>query len=297
MKKEDGLKFDPVKELAVHAGIRTGIFPAPNSSVFRYVSLRDERAWRLLECTILESKISLTTPVSFNDPFDSNPVIVSDVSFREMARALNDLPINGVPLGDKKIFDSSGREVTDSELEKRTLRSIADTFVRDNAPKMASFCRRISSQLLWSHYANSYRGLAYHFAYSGRPESGLRHIRPVEYSRQRPIILASEMLDVIQATGQSSALYQLNMSFERKAFLTKSIEWSYEEEERLLYRADVVDFEPSELAAIIIGPHFSDEHLAKLRSIVEKRPRPLRTYRAKLAESDYAIEVDWANRL
>jgi len=87
------------------------------------------------------------------------------------------------------------------------------------------------------------------------------------------------------------------MSFERKAFLTKSIEWSYEEEERLLYRADVVDFEPSELAAIIIGPHFSDEHLAKLRLIVEKRSRPLRIYRAKLAESDYAIEVDWANRL
>jgi hypothetical protein len=279
---------DLINELALISASRTGAFPAPNTSLFRYVGMRDPRSWQMLENTVLQNKIPLTTSVSFNDPFDSNPVVVSNLSFAEIGDVLGGLP--------SKVVNEEGRLVLDTELEKRVVKVISESFVRTSSPKVASFCRRISSQLLWAHYANSYKGLVYHFAPSGSPGSALHHIYPVEYERQRPIILASEMLDILRPPGEDKfgVIYRLR-AFERKAYLTKSVEWSYEEEERLLVRVGEASFDPHELVAIIIGPHFSDEDLKKLTSIVAKRSRPLRIYRARLADSDYAIEIDWAH--
>ncbi|OKO87652.1 hypothetical protein AC629_13400 [Bradyrhizobium sp. NAS80.1] len=288
-----------MKELAVLSATRTGAFSEPNTSLFRYVGMRDARAWEFLEYTVLQHKIPLTTSVSFNDPFDSNPVVVSDISFEEIGKALDGLPFNSPILSmSGKVVDEAGQPISNADLEKRVVDLLSESFVRMNSPRVASFCRRISSQLLWAHYANSYRGLAYHFVTSGSPESSLTTlVRPVKYERQRPIILVSEILDILHQVGKETpgTLYQLRASFERKAYLTKSIEWAYEEEERLLLKDSEARFEPHELAAIIVGPHFSDDHFARLKAIIAKRSRRLRIYRARLADSDYAIEIDWAN--
>lgn len=162
-------EFDPIREMAKFAAMRTGAIPPLNTSLFRYVSLWSDRSWGLLECTILRDKIPLTTPVTFNDPFDSNPVVVSDVSLSEIDRVIKELPGLGLPLVDIQLSLNDGRLATKAEVEEHAIRSIAETLIRQQSPKIASFCRRISSQLLWAHYADSYKGLAYHFVVSAHP--------------------------------------------------------------------------------------------------------------------------------
>lgn len=283
--------------LATLAGDRAGVGVAPNTSLFRYVAIprgdKDAgRFWKLVEETVLENKIPLTTPVSFNDPFDSSPITVNDVSLDEVARVVKDVPVNA------DVADESGRVLNEAEKRQHILEVISKTIVHMNGPRSASFCRRISSQLLWAHYAGSYSGFAYHFAVSGSSNSALQFVHPVDYKHQRPIILASEILDLLDSNVSPQAGLRLQNIFDRKAYLTKSSEWSYEEEERLLFRrkGDAM-FEPCELPSIVIGPRFTDENLTKLRALVALRSRPLRLYRARLAESDYAIEVDWVNPL
>jgi hypothetical protein len=292
--------FNPLDQLTIYSGSQTGAFPARKTSLFRYVSMRGDHAWSLLEKTVLQNIIPLITSENLNDPFDGNPIIVNDITFDDFAAFQDAAPVDkdGKPFLSIRttVTRPDGTIATEAEKEAIAARIVMESFVeRNRGTKIASFCRRISSQLLWSHYANAYKGLAYHFTTSGNAKSVLVRVRPVRYERQRPIILISEMLDIL-ASPSHNHLFQRNMSFERRAYLTKSIEWSYEEEERLISHDESdAAFESDELTAIIVGPRFSEDDLVKLKSVVAKRSRPLKIFRARVSESDYAIEVEWSN--
>lgn len=173
------------------------------------------------------------------------------------------------------------------------IKSISSALITSgDVTHIASFSRRISSQLLWSHYAGGYKGLAYHFVIRPNISTVFRIISSVTYDRQRPIVLLSEMLERLPP-NETNHLNQV--SFFRRAFLTKSVEWSYEEEERLLSRLNEVIFHPRELAGLIVGPRFSSDALIRLKAITERRSTPLPIYQAKLSDTDYAIDVQWTN--
>lgn len=300
----NGEPFDLIKHAALFAASQTGLFPAPNVSLFRYVSLRNDNAWALLEKTVLEHVLPLTTSDSFNDPFDGNPIIVNDAAPDQIAALLSAVPIadgsgNRVSTDFNlvKVARPDGTILSNSEVEQYALDLVEKSYIaRNKQARVASFCRRISSQLLWSHYADGYRGLAYHFRVSTDPQSSLRRVYPVRYEKQRPILLMSELLDMLHAQG-TNAITQLHLSFSQRAYLTKSIEWAYEEELRLLGAERESTFQPNELASLIIGPKFPDAQLARLKEIISRRTTPLRIFKARTALTDYAIEIDWSTLL
>lgn len=288
-----------IRDAAFFAATQTGMFPSPRSSLFRYVGMRSQESWQFLEKTILESKLSLTTPDRFNDPFDSDPCYVNDVSIEELMRraTIQDTQGNVVKWTETTQIHGPKGTLSKPEMEHLVRQVVEAETKRVNRRRfIASFCRRISSQLLWAHYAASYRGIAYHFVARGPTMSPISDVRPVRYERQRPIILLSEILDRFDPPPQAE-ITQQHLSFYRRAYLTKSIEWSYEEEERLINDQAEVVFDPRELASVIVGPRCSPEDVARLEEIVSRRSRALPIYRAKVAESDYAIEVEWSKSL
>lgn len=294
--------FDPIRHMALYAASQVGLFPPPNTSLFRYVSMRDERSWAFLEKTVLENLLPLTPSDSFNDPFDGNPIIINGASSDQIVQLLKggSLPDGkgdriSVDFNAVSIVRSDGSVLSSAEVEQAAIVSARQSFIEGNKKtRVASFCRRISSQLLWSHYADGYRGLAYHFVVSNEEKSSFFKVHPVRYERQRPILFLREMLDhILRPFDLNTAFFQ-HRSFSQRAYLTKSIEWAYEEEERLLDRKEYAVLLEGELASIIVGPRFSDHQLNRLKEINSRRSKPLKIFRAQTALTDFGIEIEWS---
>jgi hypothetical protein len=115
---------------------------------------------------------------------------------------------------------------------------------------------------------------------------------------QRPVIMLSEMMDHVRTIG-SGDLGLSWFSFEQRCFLTKSLEWDYEEEERLIKQGGIceISFPDRELVSIIVGPRFPQDDLERLKAIIANRKRPLKLLRAQSAATSYAVEVDWETNL
>ena len=211
------------------------------------------------------------------------------------------LTLQGIP-ADFETLDvvyRDGRRVPKKQLEERAKQFFQTQMEERNQQcHIASFSRRISSELQWSHYAEGYKGLAYHFV-TQQPVrgSGFRYLRPVRYSSQRPIVLLSEQMDQIKSLHTSS-FAQTWLSFEQRSFLTKSLEWAYEEEERIIkQRVSEISFLERELVSIIIGPRFPEFDVERLKAIIGKRNRPVKLFRAQSSPTSYAVEVRWDNDL
>jgi hypothetical protein len=293
-------EFEDVKSAALYAAANTGLFPKSKTSLFRYVSMRGI-AWELLEKTLLTNALPLSRTVDLNDPFDSNPVIVDDTipsDISDFAKEL--LTLQGIPADFEKlhVVYPDERRVPKEQLEERAKQFFQTQMeARNKQCHIASFSRRISSELQWSHYAEGYKGLAYHFVTQPVEGSGFSHLRTVRYANQRPIVLLSELMDQIKSL-RTSSFVQGWLSFEQRSFLTKSLEWAYEEEERILKQGvSEISFLERELVSIIIGPRFPESDVARLRTIIGKRNRPVKLFRAQSSPTSYAVEVRWDNDL
>jgi hypothetical protein len=288
---------------ALYAASNTGLFPQEKTSIYRFVGLRSEDSWRQLENTVLNSVMPLSIASALNDPFEANPVIVNDTTPADLASFMKRAWAPGGTLSALKFGDelSAITKIDDPrfqtpELQAKLLDKLLSLMVfRNERCHVGSFSRRISSELQWSHYANGYKGIAYHFVTRSSADSGFRYLRSVKYSTQRPIILVSEIMDQMNASFGSDEFTRAWLSFEQRSFLTKSKEWAYEEEERIVRQDESeMRFLASELISIILGPRFPRENLGRLRSIVSKRSRPIRIFAASVSATTYSIEVDWS---
>lgn len=195
-------------------------------------------------------RIRFTPPDQLNDPFDSNP-FVSD-AFSPAALASTSLSRNTTEwlerngadilaeLGVISFANGPSQQLFETSRIAETLNSIKDPDARAFAIEMSMFTARTTLQqvcgvlslterpaniLMWTHYAANHRGLVLGFdgthRFFSRPgwthaSVDLAAANRVMYSRNRPEF--RYMTDVTKTA----------------AFLTKSLEWEYECEWRML---------------------------------------------------------------
>jgi DUF2971 family protein len=100
-----------------------------------------------------------------------------------------------------------------------------------------SLAEKPDSLLMWSHYADSHRGFVFEFdtSHAFFSRFGSDRLKKVRYSQQRPIFESPQVLQ--------------NMNAIETILLTKSIEWEYEQEWRMLVplvKADKVSGGPQD---------------------------------------------------
>ncbi|QDM17556.1 DUF2971 domain-containing protein [Tardiphaga sp. vice278] len=290
---------------ALYAASHAGMMPQPKSSVFRYVSMKGDDAWSFLETTLLTNTLPLAASTILNDPFEASPVILNDTTTAEIAASIKrftirqgnaDVPID---LDKLQVAGPDGASLGPEALAKRTQELFEGMIAQRNRQcHIASFSRRISSELQWSHYADGHKGIAYHFVPTSSTESEFKGLKTVKYARQRPIVFLSELIDQISIEPTSNKFVLSWLSYEERSFLAKSTEWSYEEEERVIKQnVGSMSFLESELMSIIVGPRFNDENVSRLKAVVAKRRRPIKIYRAAPSQTDYSIEIKWSDPL
>ena len=86
---------------------------------------------------------------------------------------------------------------------------------------LLSYSKRITDPVIWSHYADSHRGIALGFDFYDSAPS------PVTYAQDKPILYAAEIVAVRESRRETAAAFVF-----RTGYLTKASSWAYEEEYR-----------------------------------------------------------------
>lgn len=249
------------------------------SRLFRYKYLPfDEGSLRVIS----EGTLKYTHPADFNDPFEST--LAYDL------KSLNDFPKSGLF---KKVGDFQGlspaKRIQKQSQWRHMLQSNVESggFTRDILKNIGilSLSRNPVSPLMWAHYADCHRGFLVEFdiniATTNQNELLPICPFPVIYAQDRP------QIDLADRDNWQDCI------------LTKSEEWSYEEEERVIDHDRGPGIHPYNrnkfLSSVIAGARLSDEHFEMLKHAVNdasiQADRDIKIYRAQLSNKHYKVFV------
>jgi len=238
------------------------------------------------EENLKKRQIYFPTPSELNDPFDcAVPFKLTDSTNEELGIAFH---MFSDPLEDKKVI--SDQYLTDGKPDKRLGVDIDHLAKRVNNiqlnyfQKMGVACfsdspsQKPDNILLWSHYANGHKGFCLEFDTSFPPFQGLEiDMQEVKYKTEYP------------STSSVSAV--IGGKIWINALITKSNEWSYEHEWRLIVDkgATVCNYDPKALTAIYFGCLMPIDQKEKIVQIL--KGSPTRCYEMIRSNTTYTVEI------
>lgn len=235
---------------------------------------------------ISEGTIRLSSPVDFNDPFDSTPAF-DPASIDEWVKRRPDLFYKA-----GKVFNiSPAKRIMDKGKMTQNIHRVVGSGEWSKAlmKTFGVFCvsRNPCNALMWAHYADDHKGFLVEFKIDFSARTPKRLLEPmipipVSYTNERPIIDWS--------TGEKN--------FEQY-LLTKSEDWAYEEEERILDTKTGPGFYPYSrelfLNSVTAGVKMSDPDFELLKKTVyeasEATGKQIPLYRAKLSTTSYKVYI------
>lgn len=145
-----------------------------------------------------------------------------------------------------------------------------------------SFATSAKNLLLWSHYADSHKGVCLVYETAKDLDTFIKAL-PVAYSKSFPVINYTP---------------EIEGELIKKAFLTKACEWQYEKERRIFQKdraGHYMAFSPCALVGLILGAKISPADEAMVRDLlIEREARrhpPVRLYRAVCQDHEYSVKI------
>ena len=266
------------------------------SMLYKFKAVSHEKP-HILEDIIVHSKLYLSSPETFNDPFDMKPRVSVEGNLSDLLTKINSLPAPSPQAKQdalkraRTIWREHGWPGIANEFR---IQESAYALFRETGVFCFSTCSTASdhreasresgprNNLMWSHYGDSHRGICLQFQVSKYPVI-LRRLVRVTYSDKFPEI------NWISPTFKQECLY---------AATNKHSRWSYENEWRILQlnsAGSCVHFEPSLLSGIILGAKVSEKSIEEIIQMLAKRDEmglpPLKIYRAEMKPGSYQIGI------
>ena len=290
---------------------------------------------------VLNNKVvRFTQPIAFNDPYDVYPKLsklISDEKIKEMfsiltadEKMVEDLldesiaktyptlspqqkilfsmiPAKKILKQHIKLRYNSFYEFIESNINYEKMRELAiSNFVVMISTYIGvlSLSKISNSMLMWSHYSNCHKGIVLEFdethPYLKQFENNTytKNIE-IEYTHERPEII----LEKFSFTSEES------MEMSKKILFTKSYEWFYEKEFRIIrflqnakkldfldnngYEVFVFDFPKELLKGIIFGSKISGYNKEKIFDAIKKNHWDhLNVSQACLNRESYCIDIN-----
>jgi hypothetical protein len=241
--------------------LRRSIKPVFPRFVYKYKTLdpMNSESVQHVKAIILDSRLWLSSPADFNDPFDMRGCVTIDGGVKQREKRLSQLVNANLAHLNWKQRESKVREMmtkTSDELAGVVTASHNKVVERVGVCSFSNDPRNI---LMWSHYADCHTGICIQFDVARDPITFLEAIS-VEYSEDYPVI------NWLEDSAQ-----QL-----KKVLLRKHLDWSYEEERRIV-RIDSaktpIEFSTDAVSAVILGCRATTATEALVRDFVEERRR------------------------
>lgn len=246
---------------------------------YRYRHFDDESCLESLELLLLKSQMYLSSPLSFNDPYDCRPHYVIDGTDRELRFYLKTLfreHMSGATRNDinrqvAKIVNRATRPGFDfgsvfNQQYDMLLKSVG----------MLCLAKTPESILMWSHYASSHTGVCIQFEANVDVDSIFLLAQEVIYSKQFPVI------NPLRSTEDEKLTNGL---------LTKAKDWSYEQEFRIIIPGSQkrISFPEESLSAVIFGLNTVSKHKSLVTEWIQRRKRKPSIYQAIMKHGEYGL--------
>jgi hypothetical protein len=270
--------------------------------LFRFMDHRSTHFWSALTQILSEQKLFLNSRRNYNDPFDSQPIIESDLSnssIRDYLQSALADPFNPKrsPQATARILELRASGAT--SLKKKRLESIKGS-LRENAQKildnagLLSFSLTAENPLLWGHYAASFKGVCAVFRRGISLKSGLALCARVAYVDERPRLRLSLIHEMTRRRMADENYDELAKQIFFLSFLHKSRHWAYEQEARVFcpfHAFKKLPFDPQEFVGLILGPNSSDELQTRIKDEVGKRRPSISLDKASLSPTEFRIII------
>jgi hypothetical protein len=245
---------------------------------YKSISETDTSIDRLRDL-LVRSRLWLSSPIDFNDPFDMSVKIVANATSEERLQRIKALMRErGLSLSERERTRRRVMRKSVKELEK-DLRDIYSKQVAQVG--IFSFAGDARSILMWSHYARHHTGVCFQFE-RARDFKTLSRAVSVEYSSEYPEV------NWIKDFRESLS----------NALLRKHKGWSYEKEKRIVHLGlahTYLKFNPEAIIGIIMGCRSTPRGQAIIKSLLEERQRanmpPVRLYFAQKHNSKYRLVI------
>ena len=267
-------------EFAQHAGI---------SKLYHYEPLKSEH----LKTVLSDYKIHVSNIGNVNDPWDCRPFFEADVTtpeqksgwiafFRAQYAELSDAQ-------QKTIACENPAWMNDETILMDSITKTTANVVANNVRFWRMYCLtpHPDSILMWSHYASRHTGICLEFDVQG---TIFGRARKVGYREDFQII--------------SPALLGDGPALAETILLTKSKDWQYENQFRLLVRDrqfasgfsltsenDLLALPAAALTALIIGARCSEADASSIKALVEEHAPGLMVKRAVCAPHKYDVSI------
>jgi hypothetical protein len=229
-----------------------------------------------------EGKLFCSSPQNFNDPFDcvvridySSPS-ESDIfkKFYRMEKYLHpDWPEPQILASVNMLINNFDKTPLNNkeEIKSKILNHIY-TYVG-----IYSLSAEPNNLLLWSHYSDSHKGFLIEFN-----ALYLKNFLVNTYLRQdhKHLLFEVEYSDTYKLISAYSDNFDEEL---RKALLTKSTNWIYEKEWRILYYKGAnqyieipAEILPDIICSVVVGSKISNDNESKIKSILKNVNIPLR---------------------
>lgn len=238
------------------------------------------RSLRMLK----EGKYFFASAHSFNDPLDCSvepiyelPHIDKIIENQAIILQNND----GISFEEALQKSQVIRNVPKADLEKimQRIRYQIQQILKDEYG-ILSLSAKNDNILMWSHYADYHKGFCIQFNRS--PDNPLRVTQPVEYVEEYPYFCYFD---------------DLPGNIAKKTILTKSCDWSYEEEWRGIQKANTeVRYTDDMISGIIFGLKMSDQHKSEIHQIF-KDNEYITFYQAELVPRKFKLKIEPLRKL
>ena len=215
---------------------------------------------------LINRKVWFSRPASLNDPYDLGIDFVNYINstdFRYMIETCCKLPsISSERRQELEKIGRLERNSPDPVALSESWEKVNDK-LRNDLMNSGVFCMSELNDniLMWAHYANGHKGFCVEFARDSNSTLGnIEVTNPVVYSCDFPS--PSPFSD----EGRSSCFDDL--------FLTKSKDWAYEKEWRMINEeGDILLNVPGKISAIIFGLKMPSQHKKTIRNIFADNPK------------------------
>lgn len=214
---------------------------------------------------IKNNSIKFNSTSNFNDPFDGKALVNNTITYQDM---VNSLGLNN--LSDKeKIIAIIQSQISPNEMPNIT-QLIFDNFDRNTS--VSCFSEVCDSLLMWSHYANKHEGVCMKFDI----------IKDLDFFIYPNKVNYSEKFISYDFSDVKKNIYA--------QYTTKSLDWKYEKEIRIIKtntKPNFIEFKKEALVEISFGcrarEHFINEMINLLKyhsydNIVIKKARISQQY-------------------
>ena len=248
---------------------------------YRALDPQDETSLYRMRDVLIDSKLWLSSPIDFNDPFDSSAQLIVDGSPLKRRTRIAQLVREKSNLQTRELRRRKKRELaglSSEEIEERWSKAFEKASREMGVHSFAGDARSI---LMWSHYGTNHDGLCLQFDISKDPRTLILAVG-IQYSETYPAMKWSQ--------GTASQV--------SKALLTKHCGWGYEKERRIIRPNEAhtyLRFRAEALTGVIFGCRSSPSVRGAVTEILEERKRlrmsPVKAYQATRHAAHYRLVV------